>query len=39
MLFFFTKEGIFITQGRSVSDAKNKMNKANHAAVKKRELC
>jgi len=38
-LFFFIKSGIFITQGSSVSDAKNKMNKANYAAVKKRELC
>lgn len=39
MLFFFIKKGIFNRQGRSVMDAKNKMNKASNAAVKKRELC
>jgi hypothetical protein len=39
MLFFSIKKGIFNIQGRSVIDAKNKMNKASSAAVKKRDLC
>lgn len=38
-MYFFIKEGIFILQGCSVIDTKNKMNKASAAIVRKRDLC